>query len=141
MAVELAFWLFVATVAYVYVGYPVLLASTSLTARTTSRAAGQTYSPTVTLVISAYNEADCIADKLDNTLALEYPKDLLEIIVDSDASDDGTDDIVHRYADRGVRLIRMPQRGGKTIGLNEAVAQSKGEIIVFSDANALYYLD
>src|SRR5690606_36623768 len=77
----------------------------------------------------------------ENTLALDYPRDRLEVLVVSDASNDGTDEIVQRYAARGVRLLRMPQRGGKTLGLNAAVAQVSGEIVVFSDANALYRSD
>jgi len=140
MVIELVFWIGVGAVLYVYFGYALLLA---LTAGRASRAAPPAAAapPTVTLIISAYNEADCIAGKLENTLELDYPRELLEVLVVSDASDDGTDEIVQRFADRGVRLLRMAKRGGKTLGLNAAVAQSRGEILVFSDANALYRAD
>jgi cellulose synthase/poly-beta-1,6-N-acetylglucosamine synthase-like glycosyltransferase len=74
-------------------------------------------------------------------MALDYPEERLEIIVVSDGSTDGTDAIVERLAVRGVKLLRIPERRGKTMGLNAAVRQSRGEIIVFSDANILYQKD
>ena len=74
--------------------------------------------PSLTLVISAYNEAAVIRKKIENALALDYPAEALEIVVISDASDDGTDDIVKEYASQGVRLFRQAERRGKTAGLN-----------------------
>lgn len=137
---EVVFWTLVVLVGYVYVGYPVLLLLLSRVTRKDPdyAEAGQ---PHVTLLISAFNEADCIAEKLDNSLELDYPKELLEIVVISDASDDGTDEIVSGYADRGARLLRMEDRGGKTLGLNAGVEEASGEVIVFSDANAMYRED
>lgn len=137
---EIVFWTFVALVGYVYFGYPLLLLLLSHGARSEPDYA-EVGQPRVTLLISAFNEADCIAEKLDNSLKLDYPKDLLEIVVISDASDDGTDEIVRGYADRGVRLLRMENRGGKTLGLNAGVEESSGDVIVFSDANAMYRPD
>lgn len=140
MIIELLFWGSVALVLYVYAGYPLLLAL--FRPKGAAERAGDTADlPAVTMIVSAYNEADCIAAKLDNTLSLDYPRERLEVIVVSDASDDGTDDVVRGYEQAGVRLLRMPQRGGKTLGLNAGVAASSGEIIVFSDANALYRPD
>lgn len=133
---EIIFWGLTALLFYIYAGYPILL---MLRARIGTRAIDYgTSVPAVTLVISAYNERHVIASKLDNCLDIDYPKDKLEIIVVSDASDDGTDEIVVTYKDRGVQLLRMTDRGGKTLGLNQAVSQARGEIIVFSDANAMY---
>jgi cellulose synthase/poly-beta-1,6-N-acetylglucosamine synthase-like glycosyltransferase len=94
--------------------------------------------PSVTLLISAFNEARVIASKLENALALDYPSERIDILVISDASADGTDAIVESFADRGVKLLRMPERQGKTAGLNAAVQRARGEIIVFSDANIMY---
>ncbi len=134
---ETVFWILAFLVAYVYVGYPAVL-------YVLARAAGRRNEqdeferPSVTLLISAFNEEACIADKLDNCLALDYPDDLLQIVVISDASDDGTDDIVRSFADRGIELLRMDERGGKTLGLNAGVAKARGDVIVFSDANAMY---
>ena len=97
-----------------------------------------TITPPLSLVISAYNEASVLRRKLDNAVSLEYPRDRLEIVVVSDASDDGTDAIVAEYAARGVRLARQAERRGKTAGLNRTVPSLKGEIVAFSDANAMY---
>ena len=72
--------------------------------------------------------------KLENTLALDYPNDRLEIIVASDCSTDQTDAIVRGFADRGVMLQRQPVRLGKTAAQNQAVRLSSGDILVFSDA-------
>ena len=94
--------------------------------------------PTVTILISAYNEVGVITEKISNTLSLDYPIDKLEIIVISDCSDDGTDEAVQAFNRPNVKLLRMPDRGGKTLGLNAAVQVSLGEILVFSDANAMY---
>jgi cellulose synthase/poly-beta-1,6-N-acetylglucosamine synthase-like glycosyltransferase len=136
----LAFWLLLALIVYVYAGYPLLLLALRALggARPVAAAAIE---PEVTLVISAFNESAVIGAKLDNSLALDYPAARLQIVVVSDASDDGTDDIVRGYGDRGVQLLAMPERGGKTVGLNAAVARARGEIVVFSDANAMYGRD
>lgn len=125
---------------YVYIGYPVLLYvySRFVPARRDSLPDDL---PRVTLLISAYNEEDCIAEKLENSLSLDYPNDLLDIVVISDQSEDDTDDIVKGFAQRGVGLLRMQERGGKTLGLNAGAAGSRGEFIVFSDANAMYRSD
>ena len=122
---------------YVYVGYSLVLALLSRVVRGKPVAKSPT-DHTVTLVISAYNEEKVIGRKLENSLELDYDKDRLEIIVVSDASTDGTDDIVRSFASRGVVLKRMPVRKGKTAGLNEAVAVARGDVLAFSDANALY---
>jgi cellulose synthase/poly-beta-1,6-N-acetylglucosamine synthase-like glycosyltransferase len=97
--------------------------------------------PSVSLIISAYNEAAVIRAKLENALALDYPAELLEVVVVSDASDDGTDEIVREYTGRGARLMRQPERRGKTAGLNAVMPTLRGEIVVFSDANAMYNSD
>ena len=129
-----------AMLAYVYAGYPMCLrALVRLRGERPIRRAEIT--PRLSFVISAYNEADVIEKKLDNALSLAYPRDVLEIVVVSDASTDGTDEIVHRYAGRGVRLERQPERNGKTAGLNRTVPTLTGEIVVFSDANAMYERD
>jgi len=134
---ELAFWSLLALIAYVYAGYPLLLSLVGLLGGRRAVRSGER-SPSVTLIISAYNEADVIARKLANSLALDYPQQQLEVLVVSDCSSDGTDDIVRRCGDSRVRLLRMAERGGKTLGLNAAVEQASGEILVFSDANAMY---
>ncbi|MFL1484664.1 glycosyltransferase family 2 protein [Marinobacter sp. LN3S78] len=126
--------------AYVYAGYPCALWLLTLGRTGPNHRVWETR-PTVALVISCYNEADVIRDKLENALELDYPRDKLTIVVVSDGSDDGTDDIVREYALIGVKLIRQEGRLGKTMGLNLAMEQLSSEITVFSDANAMYAPD
>lgn len=131
-----AFWTAIALLAWVYAGYPALLwALRSLGVRRPIAVGDIT--PVVTLVVSAYNEARVIGAKLQNCRELDYPAAALDVIVVSDASDDGTDDIV-RAAGAPFRLLRMEARGGKTVGLNAALRAARGDIVVFSDANAMY---
>lgn len=96
--------------------------------------------PSISLVISAYNEEAVIGRKLDNALGLDYPPEHLAIYVVSDASDDGTDDMVRAYAARDgrVHLVRQEERLGKTAGLNLAMERVDSDLVVFSDANAMY---
>lgn len=93
----------------------------------------------VTFVISAYNEADVIKEKIENTLLIDYDPEKLQIVVISDESDDGTDEIVRRFPQ--VELIRQSPRRGKSAGINASFEKFRGEIIVFSDANAIYQSD
>jgi len=94
----------------------------------------------VSIVIAAFNESKTIGDKLNNILTLDYPRDQLEVVIASDGSDDGTNEIVRRYEEYGVRLLPLP-RQGKARALNAAVAVANGEILVFSDANSIYKPD
>lgn len=136
---EAVFWTAATIIAYTYVGYPLLLYVMTRQRRSISPA--HSTWPQVTLIISAYNEKEVMAEKLHNALELDYPRDLLEILVVSDASDDGTDEIVTGFEGHNLRLIRQTQRLGKSAGLNLGVGQARGEIIIFSDANALYEPD
>jgi cellulose synthase/poly-beta-1,6-N-acetylglucosamine synthase-like glycosyltransferase len=123
-------------VIYPYVVYPVLLKILSFFRH--KRVLSKDSTPRVTVIISAFNEEDVIAKKIENTLALDYPKENLEVIVVSDNSTDRTDEIVKRYESRGVILQSQPVRRGKTAGLNDAVRNARGKILVFSDADSMY---
>lgn len=131
------FWLCLFTTVYVYAGYPLLL---YLLTRFFSKPplSAAPYTPAVTLIIAAYNEERMIAAKLENALALDYPRDRLEIIVATDGSEDHTPEIVEGFASRGVRLSHRPLRSGKMAAINRAVQRAAGEILLFSDANNLY---
>ena len=128
--------------AFAYVLYPALL---SALARFASSRDDPTLAdddlPTVSLIIAAYNEESVIADKIANSLALDYPDGKLDVVVFSDASSDRTDDVVRSYADRGVTLERIEGRVGKTECQNRVAERVDGEILVFSDANAMYDAD
>lgn len=90
--------------------------------------------PRLTILVPAYNEEGVIGDKLESLLSLDYPEKRREILVVSDASTDRTDEIVREYADRGVKLVRLEERGGKTAAENAAGEHAAGEIVVNSDA-------
>ncbi|MCD6322823.1 MAG: glycosyltransferase family 2 protein [Clostridiales bacterium] len=92
----------------------------------------------VSIIIAAYNEESIIDAKIQNTLSLDYPLDKLEIIAASDASTDRTDEILRSYVQQGVIFKRIEGRKGKTELQNQCVEIARGEIIVFSDANAMY---
>lgn len=133
---QILFWLSVAALFYTYAGYPILVALVSaIRPRPVDRAA---FEPTVSIIITAYNEELSLKAKLENTLALDYPRELLEIIVASDCSTDGTEAIARGFASRGVRLHRQPERLGKTAAQNAAVDLAHGEILIFSDATSHY---
>jgi cellulose synthase/poly-beta-1,6-N-acetylglucosamine synthase-like glycosyltransferase len=133
------FWISISLVAYTYVGYPLVLwVVTRLHARAPRK---RPSSPSVTIIVAARNEADKIRRKIEHTLALEYPAGRFEIIVASDASDDGTDGIVSEFAGRGVRLVRSPQRKGKEHAQGLALAAATGDIIVMTDAATILQPD
>ena len=94
--------------------------------------------PTVTLVISVYNEEAVLRSKIENSLALDYPPELLQRVVLSDGSTDRSDEIVREYADRGIQLQSFPGRRGKVARLNELLPEVQSQIIVLSDANSIY---
>ncbi|PWC35990.1 glycosyltransferase family 2 protein [Azospirillum sp. TSO35-2] len=124
-----------------YVGYPaIMLALASLRPRPVDK---RPLTPTVSMIISAFNEAETILAKLQNTLELDYPQ--LEIIVVSDGSDDGTPAMVERFAGqsggRAIIGLHDPRRRGKGAAMNRGAAVATGEILVFSDANAFYLTD
>lgn len=96
------------------------------------------YKPSVTLLIAAYNEGSVLKEKLQNSLAIDYPKELLDIVVVSDGSSDNTDDIVNAFTSRGVKLIVNPVNSGKATALNNGMSQIKSDIVVLSDANVMY---
>ncbi len=141
--IELGYWLVylgIGLTLYVYIGYPLLLwVITNLYRK--SHLQSNTFTEKVTLIVSCYNEADVIPDKIENCLNIDYPAELFEVIFVSDGSTDGTDELIKQCKDTRVKLIRQEGRLGKTSGLNLAVPEAQGEYIVFSDANAMYQGD
>jgi cellulose synthase/poly-beta-1,6-N-acetylglucosamine synthase-like glycosyltransferase len=129
-----------ALIAYVYVGYPLALAALRLLQGEKGTRVAD-IQPPVTLIIPAYNEAKVLRPKLENALQIDYPSELLEIIVASDGSSDATDDIAREFADRGVKLRRFEPRSGKISVLNRTVPAAIGEIVVLCDANVMFWPD
>jgi glycosyltransferase involved in cell wall biosynthesis len=128
---EALFWGSVLLIVHAYFGYPLTLL---LLYRFRNRPfRREAIIPPATLIIAACNEEKRIREKLENTVALEYPRERLQIIVTSDGSTDGTHSIVEEYADRGVELLALPERRGKENAQKEAVGLATGEVIIFSD--------
>lgn len=129
------FWVFTVILGYVYVGYPLVVRMLAAVAgRPVKR---DRVRPTVTVVIAAYNEEKGIRAKIENVLALDYPPQLLDVIVVSDASSDSTDRIVTACGLPRVQLLRVEGRRGKTACQNAAVQRASGEIVVFTDATTI----
>ena len=129
---KLVFWLLAVATAYSYFLYAALLQLLPKR-RAYTELEGSGDLPKVSLIITAYNEASRITEKLENSLALDYPPELLEIIVASDCSEDETDAIVEDFAPGRVRLVRADERKGKEYAQYCAIKQATGEILVFSD--------
>jgi cellulose synthase/poly-beta-1,6-N-acetylglucosamine synthase-like glycosyltransferase len=125
---------------YAYAGYPFVLYVLGLF-RGRRILRDESYNPRVILIISAHNEERIIREKIENSLALDYPKDRLKIVVASDGSIDGTNEIVREYESRGVILKAFDRREGKSATLNRAVLGLEADVLVFSDANAFYRED
>ena len=126
------FWILLILSLYSYFIYPlILLILSSITKpKTTSL---ETTTPSLTLIITAHNEANRIRDKVENTLPLKTNNPNLEIIIASDCSEDGTDDIVNEYAEQGIKLVRATERLGKEHAQLCAIKQAKGDVLIFSD--------
>jgi cellulose synthase/poly-beta-1,6-N-acetylglucosamine synthase-like glycosyltransferase len=137
--IKIIFWASLTAIVYVYVGYPLFVLIVSRFKSKDVRKGS--YHTSVSILIAAYNEEKVIEETLSNKLSLNYPKELVEIVVVSDGSTDNTDEIVNRFAPMGVRLVRQQPRAGKTSALNLGVSQARGEIVVFSDANSHYAPD
>jgi cellulose synthase/poly-beta-1,6-N-acetylglucosamine synthase-like glycosyltransferase len=136
------FWISVAFPLYVYVGFPLLLSLLQAFVRRPPRK--QPIEPSVSLLVAAYNEAAVIADKIRNSLALDYPAEKLEIVIASDGSADATAEIVRSFeAESGgqVRLLNYPQNRGKMAVLNDAIRELRGDIVAFSDATSMLATD
>lgn len=140
---ELIFWTSAGLVLYGYVFYPVvlLLLRKVHSDRPKTEDRRPKILPSVSVVIAAYNEEGIIEKRIENLLELDYPKDKLEVVIASDGSTDGTDAIVNKYSDRGIKLFRIEGRVGKVNVINKVVPGLNGEIIVLSDANTFYKKD
>lgn len=125
---ELIFAASLFLVFHAYFGYPLTLLF--LKRRTATKAP---FEPHATLIITASNEERRIKDKLENTIALDYPREKLQVLVASDGSSDGTNDIVRSFAPHGIELLAFPERRGKESAQKDAVLHATGEVIVFSD--------
>jgi len=130
------FWVCVATIAYVYCGYPLALCLGLLGGRRSiRRELVADAPPTITVIVAAHNEEPQIEAKLRNILDSDYPRERIEILIGSDGSSDKTESIVRQFAREGVGLISFPQQQGKSAMQNRLAAAASGEILIFTDAD------
>jgi cellulose synthase/poly-beta-1,6-N-acetylglucosamine synthase-like glycosyltransferase len=137
--VVILFWSCCLLLTYVYVLYPALVSA--LAARYGRPVQRGDALPAVTIIVTVYNEEKCIRAKLDNLAELNYPPELLDVIVGSDASSDSTEAIAASYDRLRVRVLRVEGRQGKTACQNAAAASAKGEVLIFTDATTRLHAD
>lgn len=135
---EAVFAAAVGLVAYTFLGYPALVAA-GARLRPRPVRADRAFEPSVSLIVVAHDEEDVIADRLRNCLALDYPRERLELVVVADGSSDRTADIAREC--EGVNVLHRPERRGKLHAMNRAAELATGEVLVFSDANNRYNPD
>jgi cellulose synthase/poly-beta-1,6-N-acetylglucosamine synthase-like glycosyltransferase len=139
IAVALLFWIGVALILYTHLGYPLVLrALIALRRRPTLRPRAWDGPPRVSLIVAAFDEEEVIGAKVANALALEYPRERLQLIVASDGSADAT---AERAREAGADLVLDLPRGGKVTAQNAAADCATGEILAFSDANSIWAPD
>jgi cellulose synthase/poly-beta-1,6-N-acetylglucosamine synthase-like glycosyltransferase len=132
VVVEVVFWVAVGLLVYTHLGYPLLLTALART-RSPAREPRLAEPPSVSLIVAAHDEGDVIEAKVRDALALDYPRELLEVIVASDGSADRTAELAR---DAGADLVLELARVGKIEAQNAAVERASGELLAFSDANA-----
>lgn len=139
LIVKILFWVMIAIVLYTYIGYGIVLyflvKLKRVFKKTTPAENTNSYEPEVTLFIAAYNEKDYVADKMKNTLGLDYPKDKLRIVWVTDGSDDGTPELLKQYKEATV--LHENGRNGKIGAMNRGMKLVNTPIVIFSDANTM----
>lgn len=134
----MVFWFGIAAMLYAYIGFPLILSLIASRKREARPETAPASPVPVTVIVPAHNEEGSIGARLDNLLAADYPPGLMQVIVVSDASTDRTNAIAAGYAPRGVRLVVQERRLGKTAGLNRAMGDATGDVVIFTDANAIF---
>lgn len=141
-AAAILFWLSASLLVYTHLGYPLVLGALVRLRKERrsfkSKVTGSGHEPTVSLIVPAYDEEDVIAAKVANALALDYPRDRLQVIVASDGSTDAT---AERARVAGADLVLELPPGGKVAALNAGAEQAGGEVLAFSDANSAWAPD
>jgi len=132
------FFTFLALLLHTYIGYPFILKLISIFSKRSKT--NSSYHPAVSLVIPVYNEGVVIKRKIENSLLLNYPEEKVEIIIASDGSSDDTKNVVEQYSKKGVKFFEF-SRGGKLATINRVLPKTKGDIIVLTDANAMFAED
>jgi len=142
LSLKIIFWISVGLILYSYFGYAIIITLFNALGRSlapSSFAITNDFEPDVTLLIAAYNEAECIELKIENCLRMNYPSDKTKIIIITDGSNDESVNIIKRFPT--IRLLHQPTRLGKTAAINRAMEYVQTPIVIFSDANTLLNSD
>ena len=136
------FWLYLFTISYClifynYAGYAIIIVILNRLKKKKPPflTPDDSLLPSVSFIVAAYNEEDCIAQKITNSLDLDYPREKIEFLFITDGSSDGTEAIVRQYP--SIRSLHQPQRNGKSAALNRAVLEARNPILIFCDANTV----
>lgn len=139
--IKALFWTGLFIIFYTYAGYGLTLylivKAKRLVGRSGKTQAKKEFEPEVSFVVPCYNELECIEQKVENTLNLDYPKDKLKVIFITDGSTDGTPEKLREFAEKGVQVLHEDKRGGKSAAENRAMKYVKSPIVIFSDANTI----
>jgi poly-beta-1,6-N-acetyl-D-glucosamine synthase len=140
---QILFWTGIGIALYTYVGYPILvdLASRMRRRACTSPPGDRDELPSLTVIVPACNEERWIARKIENTLAIDYPRERMEVVIASDGSSDRTVEIAQEFEGQGVTVAAFPTRVGKQTMLNRLVPAARGEVIVATDTHAMLQPD
>jgi cellulose synthase/poly-beta-1,6-N-acetylglucosamine synthase-like glycosyltransferase len=134
---EITFWTCVSLIFYSWFIYPLILKLLNIF--WCKNIKKELYSPSVTILLTVFNEERIIRNRLKNLLSLEYPKEKVEILVASDGSTDSTDEIVRKeFANKGIKLLSFNKRQGKSITQNEAIKFIDSKILAFTDADTIF---
>ena len=137
---QIAFWILLFLIVHCYLLFPMTLPFVSeIFKRKKKPVAGTVELPTVSILISAYNEEAVIERKIQNILEIDYPKEKLEVLIGDDGSADKTAEIIARYADQGITLVKAPKNAGKAAMLNRLQKIAKNDILLFCDANTMFF--
>lgn len=137
---EIAFWAAFILLAYTFIGYPlaIRLAAAAFDRRSRAR---EGFTPRASMILAVHNEEEVIREKIENFLSLDYPPGLLELVVVSDGSNDGTEEIIKSFNGDGITLLVQSPRAGKTSAINMAARRASGDVLVFTDANSMFEKD
>lgn len=136
---EIIYWISLLLIVHCYLVFPITLPFVSEFFKRKHKSFSGNYQPKVSILISAFNEEGIIEKKILNLLELDYPKEKLEILIGDDGSSDRTAEIILRYKDQGIRLIQAEKNAGKAAMLNRLQKEAQGEILLFCDANTLFF--
>ena len=138
--IENLFWFFTFTLIYIFIGYPLILKCIA-SLKTFRPAYRNNYTPTISIILSVYNEEQVIVEKVNNFLSLDYPHESIEMIIISDKCTDKTEELIRLFNCRRIKLLVQDRRSGKTPAINRGVSVATGDVLVFTDANSIFMKD